>query len=132
MSSQSDAASDSKNSGAAPKEEPEVHEPESRTETLLEQQSAMMMLMMQQVKNLQARVEVAEETAAKAASQAGGTAQSGDAKLERLKRLPYVPHVAGNPFPARPATLDTHMPQIYDLYNDKTYEALSKRTNCSM
>jgi len=132
MSEQSDAASDSKNSGAAPKEVPEVREPDPGLKALLEQQSAMMTLMMQQMKDLQTRVEVAEDTAAKAVSQAGGSAQSGDAELERLKRLPYVPHVAGNPFPARPATLETDMPQMYDLYNDKTYDALSKRTNSSM
>ncbi|KAK3266657.1 hypothetical protein CYMTET_24735 [Cymbomonas tetramitiformis] len=77
-------------------------------------------------------VEVAEEAAAKAASQAGGSAQSGDAELEALKKLPYVPHVEGNPFPVRPATLETDMPQMYDLYNDNTYDALSKRTNSSM
>ena len=62
MSGQSDAASDSKISGAAPKEDPEVREPDPGLKTLLEQQSAMMTLMMQQVKDLQARVEVAEET----------------------------------------------------------------------
>ncbi|KAK3278143.1 hypothetical protein CYMTET_13901 [Cymbomonas tetramitiformis] len=90
MSEQRDAASNSKKAGQ--QEEPEVREPKSRTETLLEQQSAMMTLMMQQMKDLQTR----------------------------------------NPFPARPATLDTDMPQMYDLYNDKTYDALSKRTNSSM
>ncbi|KAK3284622.1 hypothetical protein CYMTET_7725 [Cymbomonas tetramitiformis] len=92
----------------------------------------MMKLMMEQMKTLAARVEVAEEAAAKAASQAGGSAQSGDAELEELKKLPYVPHVEGNPFPTRPATRETDMPQMYDLYNDKTYDALSKRTNSSM
>ncbi|KAK3239085.1 hypothetical protein CYMTET_50960 [Cymbomonas tetramitiformis] len=101
-------------------------------EVLLEQQGAMMKLMMEQMKTLAARVEVAEEAAAKVVSQAGGSAQSGDAELEALKKLPYVPHVEGNPFPARPATLETDMPQMYDLYNDKTYDALSKRTNSSM
>ncbi|KAK3241449.1 hypothetical protein CYMTET_48800 [Cymbomonas tetramitiformis] len=79
-----------------------------------------------------ARVEVAEEAAAKAVSQAGGSAQSGDAELEALKKLPYVPHVEGNPFPARPATLETDVPQMHDLYNDKTYDTLSTRTNSSM
>ncbi|KAK3233721.1 hypothetical protein CYMTET_56004 [Cymbomonas tetramitiformis] len=104
----------------------------SGMEVLLEQQGEMMKLMMKQMETLAARVEVAEEAAAKAASQAGGSAQSGDAELEALKKLPYVPHVEGNPFPARPATLETDMPQMYDLYNDKTYDALSKRTNSSM
>ncbi|KAK3246580.1 hypothetical protein CYMTET_43889 [Cymbomonas tetramitiformis] len=104
----------------------------SGMEVLLEQQGEMMKLMMKQMETLAARVEVAEEAAAKAASQDGGSAQSGDAELEVLKKLPYVPHVEGNPFPARPATLETDMPQMYDLYNDKTYDALSKRTNSSM
>ncbi|KAK3266035.1 hypothetical protein CYMTET_25314 [Cymbomonas tetramitiformis] len=104
----------------------------SGMEVLLEQQGEMMKLMMKQMETLAARVEVAEEAAAKAASQDGGSAQSGDAELEALKKLPYVPHVEGNPFPARPATLETDMPQMYDLYNDKTYDALSKRTNSSM
>ncbi|KAK3280628.1 hypothetical protein CYMTET_11540 [Cymbomonas tetramitiformis] len=104
----------------------------SGMEVLLEQQGEMMKLMMKQMETLTARVEVAEEVAAKAASQDGGSAQSGDAELEALKKLPYVPHVEGNPFPARPATLETDMPQMYDLYNDKTYDALSKRTKPSM
>ncbi|KAK3252908.1 hypothetical protein CYMTET_37814 [Cymbomonas tetramitiformis] len=104
----------------------------SGMEVLLEQQGEMMKLMMKQMETLAARVEVAEEAAAKAVSQAGGSAQSGDAELEALKKLPYVPHVEGNPFPARPATLETDMPQMYDLYNDKTYDALSKHTNSSM
>ncbi|KAK3252220.1 hypothetical protein CYMTET_38463 [Cymbomonas tetramitiformis] len=108
------------NSGAS-----EQPAPTSGMEVLLEQQGAMMKLMMEQMETLAARVEVAEETAAKAVSQAGGSAQSRDAELEALKKLPYVPHVEGNPFPARPATLETDMPQIYDLYNDKTYDALS-------
>ncbi|KAK3269832.1 hypothetical protein CYMTET_21730 [Cymbomonas tetramitiformis] len=104
----------------------------SGMEVLLEQQGEMVKLMMKQMETLAARVDVAEEAAAKAASQAGGSAQSGDAELETLKKLPYVPHVEGNPFPVRPATLETDMPQMYDLYNDKTYDALSKRTNSSM
>ncbi|KAK3249514.1 hypothetical protein CYMTET_41067 [Cymbomonas tetramitiformis] len=101
-------------------------------EALLAQQSSMMQLMMKQMETLAARVEVAEETAAKAVAHAGGSAQSGDAELEALKKLPYVPHVEGNPFPTRPATLESDMPQMYDLYNDKTFDALSKRTNSSM
>ncbi|KAK3256297.1 hypothetical protein CYMTET_34560 [Cymbomonas tetramitiformis] len=104
----------------------------SGMEVLLEQQGEMMKLMMKQMETLAARVEVAEEAVAKAASQACGSAQSGDAELEALKKLPYVPHVEGNPLPVRPATLETDMPQMYDLYNDKTYDALSKRTNLSM
>ncbi|KAK3264728.1 hypothetical protein CYMTET_26550 [Cymbomonas tetramitiformis] len=115
------------NSGAS-----EQPAPKTGMESLSEQQGAMMKLMMEHIKTLVARVEVAEEAAAKAASQAGGSAQSGDAELEQLKTLPCVPHVRGNPFPTRPSTLETDMPQMYNLYNDKTYDALSKRTNSSM
>ncbi|KAK3277751.1 hypothetical protein CYMTET_14258, partial [Cymbomonas tetramitiformis] len=102
MSDKSSAVTDSKKSASTAKEDPKVREPESGLKVLLEQQSAMMKLVMQQMTDLNARVEVAEATAAKAVSQ------------------------------ARPATLDTDMPQMYDLYNDKTYDTLSKRTNSSM
>ncbi|KAK3267985.1 hypothetical protein CYMTET_23486 [Cymbomonas tetramitiformis] len=127
MSQDGEQGASENNAGAA-------EQPAAKTgmEALLERQSTMMQLMMKQMETLAARVEVAEATAAKAVSQAGGSAQSGDAELEALKKLPYVPHVEGNPFPARPATLETDMPQMYDLYNDKTYDALSKRTNSSM
>ncbi|KAK3282207.1 hypothetical protein CYMTET_10045 [Cymbomonas tetramitiformis] len=128
MSDQEGEQSASENNSGAT-EQPAA---KSGMEVLLEQQGAMMQLMMKQMETLAARVKVAEETAAKAVSQAGGSAQSGDAELEALKKLPYVPHVEGNPFPARPATLETDMPQMYDLYIDKTYDALSKRTNSSM
>ncbi|KAK3233422.1 hypothetical protein CYMTET_56283 [Cymbomonas tetramitiformis] len=127
MSQDGEQSASENNSGAA--EQPEA---KSGMEVLLEQQGAMMKLMMKQMETHAARVEVAEEAAAKAISQAGGSAQSGDAELEALKKLPYVPHVEGNPFPVRPATLETDMPQMYDLYNDKTYDALSKCTNSSM
>ncbi|KAK3281633.1 hypothetical protein CYMTET_10584 [Cymbomonas tetramitiformis] len=73
------------NSGALEQPEPKIG-----MEALLEQQGAMMKLMMEQMKSLNARVEVAEEAAAKAASQAGGSALSGDAELEELKKLPYL------------------------------------------
>ncbi|KAK3243701.1 hypothetical protein CYMTET_46659 [Cymbomonas tetramitiformis] len=36
-------------------------------------------------------------------------------ELEALKKLPFVPHVAGNPFPTRPSTLETDMPQRYTM-----------------
>ncbi|KAK3287371.1 hypothetical protein CYMTET_5118 [Cymbomonas tetramitiformis] len=101
MSQDGEQSASENNSGAA--EQPAA---KSRMEVLLEQQGAMMKLMMEQMETLAARVEVAEI----AASQAGGSAQSGDAELEALKTLPYM----------------------YDLYNDKTYDALSKRTNSSM
>ncbi|KAK3238746.1 hypothetical protein CYMTET_51270 [Cymbomonas tetramitiformis] len=39
---------------------------------------------------------------------------------------------AGNLFHTRPANVETDMPQMYDLYNDKTYDTLSKHTNSAM
>ncbi|KAK3259929.1 hypothetical protein CYMTET_31091 [Cymbomonas tetramitiformis] len=105
MSQDGEQSASENNSGAA--EQPAA---KSGMEVLLEQQSAMMQLMMKQMETLAARVEVMEETAAKAVSQAGGSAQSGDAELEALKKLLYM----------------------YDLYNDKTHDALSKRTKSSM
>ncbi|KAK3236787.1 hypothetical protein CYMTET_53091 [Cymbomonas tetramitiformis] len=44
--------------------------------------------MMQQMKDLNTRVEAVKEVAAKAAAQSGGSAQSGDAELEALRQLP--------------------------------------------
>ncbi|KAK3282613.1 hypothetical protein CYMTET_9659 [Cymbomonas tetramitiformis] len=76
--------------------------------------------------------EGAEEAAAKATAQGGESAQSEDAGREALQQLPYVPHVSGNHFPMRPVTLKTDVPQMYDLYNGKKYDALSKHTNSSM
>ncbi|KAK3238215.1 hypothetical protein CYMTET_51759 [Cymbomonas tetramitiformis] len=96
------------------------------------QQTALINTMMIQMKDLNDRVAVSEAASEKAVAQMTATAQSGDAELEALRKLPYVPYVSGNPFPPRPSTLESDMPQMYDLYNDKTYDALSKRTNSSM
>eukprot|EP00854_Cymbomonas_tetramitiformis_P010368 gene10368-biopygen10604 len=79
-------------------------ESNSGTEALLAQQTALLNTMLQQMKDLNTRVEA----------------------------LPYGPHVAGNPFPTRPATLETDVPQMFNLNNDKTYGALSKLTHSSM
>ncbi|KAK3271043.1 hypothetical protein CYMTET_20585 [Cymbomonas tetramitiformis] len=83
-------------------------ESNSGTEALLAQQTALLNTMLQQMKDLNTRVEAA------------------------LRQLPYGPHVAGNPFPTRPATLETDVPQMFNLNNDKTYGALSKLTHSSM
>jgi len=106
--------------------------PSSGLEALVVQQTALINTMMIQMKDLNDRVAVSEAASEKAVAQMTATAQSGDAELEALRKLPYVPYVAGNPFPPRPSTLESDMPQMYDLYNDKTYDALSKRTNSSM
>ncbi|KAK3267353.1 hypothetical protein CYMTET_24082 [Cymbomonas tetramitiformis] len=57
---------------------------------------------------------------------------SAEKLLERRKKLDYVPAASVNPFPTRPATLATRMPQLYDLHGNKTYDALSKKSNSSM
>ncbi|KAK3246030.1 hypothetical protein CYMTET_44424 [Cymbomonas tetramitiformis] len=57
---------------------------------------------------------------------------TGDAELEKLKRLPYCPYAAGSPFPPRPDTLLDAMPKLFDLYGDKTHAALCKKSNSSM
>ncbi|KAK3287954.1 hypothetical protein CYMTET_4562 [Cymbomonas tetramitiformis] len=126
----SDDQGSSQGDGNAPRPEAAAQPPtvDPALMALFAQQTALIQTLTQRVEALNTRVE--EEVAAKATSAA--TAQSGDAELEALRLLPYVPHVAGNPFPARPATLETDMPQMYDLYNDKTYDALCKRTNSSM
>ncbi|KAK3248979.1 hypothetical protein CYMTET_41577 [Cymbomonas tetramitiformis] len=94
-------------------------------EALVLQQSATMNQMMLKMNDFSDRLAASEEASAKAGAQASVTAQSGDAELEALWKLPYLPHVAGNPSPPRPSTLESDMPQMYDLYNDKTYDALS-------
>eukprot|EP00854_Cymbomonas_tetramitiformis_P009803 gene9803-biopygen10007 len=90
----------------------ETREPKTGMEALLAQQAEMMTMMMQQMKDLNARVEVAEEAAAKAVSQAGETAQSGDAELEALKRLPYVYYWTRGILPA-PALSYMHDAIVY-------------------
>ncbi len=88
--------------------------------------------MMLQMKDLSDRVVVAEAASEKAAAQMAATTQSGDAELDALQKRPYVPPATGNPFPTRPSTLESDMPQMYDMYNDETYDALPKRTNSAM
>ncbi|KAK3287948.1 hypothetical protein CYMTET_4556 [Cymbomonas tetramitiformis] len=65
-------------------------------------------------------------------SDSDGAAKSAEQLLERRRKLAYVPEASGNPFPPRPATLTSRMPQLYDLHGSKTYDALSKKSNSSM
>ncbi|KAK3242345.1 hypothetical protein CYMTET_47964 [Cymbomonas tetramitiformis] len=88
-----EAASERPSSAAEERQEG-TREQKSGMDALLAQQTAMMQLMMQQMKGLNTRVEVTEEAAAKAVTQSGVTAQSRDTKLEASRKLPYVPHVA--------------------------------------
>eukprot|EP00854_Cymbomonas_tetramitiformis_P018128 gene18128-biopygen18705 len=83
----------------------------------------------------QAEINVALE--AKVAAKSGtsdfeGVTKTAEQLLERRRKLAYVPKVPVNPFPPWPATLTTRMPQLYDLQGNKTYDALSKKSNSSM
>ncbi|KAK3266504.1 hypothetical protein CYMTET_24879 [Cymbomonas tetramitiformis] len=98
----------------------------SGLEAYVAQQSALRNIIMLQMKDLSDHVVVAEAASVKAVAQMAATAESGDAELEALQKLPYVPHVSGNPFPTRASTLESDMPQMYELYNDKPYDSLSK------
>eukprot|EP00854_Cymbomonas_tetramitiformis_P022341 gene22341-biopygen23069 len=121
MADQASSHADTNRSGSPERERTEgTQAPKTGMEALLEQQSAIMALMMQQMKDLNAQVEVAEETAKKAVSQGSAHAETGDAESEAPKKPPYVLQVPGNLFPTRPATLETDVPQMHDLYNDKT------------
>eukprot|EP00854_Cymbomonas_tetramitiformis_P034111 gene34111-biopygen13323 len=86
---------------------------------------------------LHRQVEINTALEAKIASKTGSSdseavAKTAEQLLEKRKRLDYVPEAPVNPFPARPATLTTRMPQLYDLHGNKTYDALSKKSNSSM
>lgn len=107
--------------------------PAGGLENLLVQQTAMMQMMVQ-MKELNKRIEIAEEDAAEAMTHSSEAAQSvlGHGEQEALKKLPYLSHVTGNPFPATPDILETDMPQLYDLDNDKTHDNLLKHTYSSM
>ncbi|KAK3278968.1 hypothetical protein CYMTET_13127 [Cymbomonas tetramitiformis] len=65
----------------------------SGLEALVAQQTALMNTMMLQMKDLSDRVVVVEAASAKAVAQMAAIAQSGDAELEALRKLPYVPHL---------------------------------------
>ncbi|KAK3245695.1 hypothetical protein CYMTET_44755 [Cymbomonas tetramitiformis] len=81
----------------------------------------------------QINVELEAKVAAKSGtSDPESAATSAEKLLERRKKLDYVPAASVNPFPTRPATLATRMPQLYDLHGNKTYDALSKKSNSSM
>eukprot|EP00854_Cymbomonas_tetramitiformis_P034180 gene34180-biopygen18432 len=83
----------------------------------------------------QADIKVALD--AKVAAKSGtsdfeGIAKTAEQLLERRRKLAYVPEACVIPFPPQPATLPTRMPQLYDLHGNKTYDALSKKSNSSM
>ncbi|KAK3237125.1 hypothetical protein CYMTET_52791 [Cymbomonas tetramitiformis] len=56
----------------------------------------------------------------------------GDKELARRQTLPYCPYREDNPYPTRPATLESRMPQLYDLYSDKMLNSLNKKALSSL
>ncbi|KAK3250907.1 hypothetical protein CYMTET_39741 [Cymbomonas tetramitiformis] len=83
----------------------------------------------------QSEINVALE--AKIAAKSGtsdpdGAAKNAEQLLKRRRKLAYVPEASVNPFPPRPATLSSRMPQLYDLHGNKMYDALSKKSNSSI
>ncbi|KAK3283104.1 hypothetical protein CYMTET_9182 [Cymbomonas tetramitiformis] len=86
---------------------------------------------------LQRQAQINVELEAKVAAKPGTSdpdtvAKTGEQLLERRRKLAYVPAASINPFPPRPAMLTSRMPQLYDLHGNKTYDALSKKSNSSM
>ncbi|KAK3233094.1 hypothetical protein CYMTET_56579 [Cymbomonas tetramitiformis] len=86
---------------------------------------------------LQRQAQINVELEAKVAAKPGTSdpdtvAKTAGQLLERRRKLAYVPATSINPFPPRPATLTSRMPQLYDLHGSKTYDALSKKSNSSM
>ncbi|KAK3243855.1 hypothetical protein CYMTET_46509 [Cymbomonas tetramitiformis] len=78
-------------------------------------------------------VELEAKVAAKPGTSDPDTvAKTAEQLLERRRKLAFVPAASVNPFPPRPATLTSRMPQLYDLHGNKTYDALSKKSNSSM
>ncbi|KAK3266273.1 hypothetical protein CYMTET_25090 [Cymbomonas tetramitiformis] len=64
---------------------------------------------------------------------AGSSTQTkGDKELARRQKLHYCPYREDNPYPTRPAALETQMPQLYDLYGDKTFNSLNKKALSSL
>ncbi|KAK3276038.1 hypothetical protein CYMTET_15867 [Cymbomonas tetramitiformis] len=86
---------------------------------------------------LQRQAQINVELEAKVAAKPGTSdpdtvAKTAEQLLERRRKLAHVPEASINPFPPRPATLTSRMPQLYDLHGNKTYDALSKKSNSSM
>eukprot|EP00854_Cymbomonas_tetramitiformis_P000288 gene288-biopygen202 len=87
----------------------------------------------QTVINESLEAQIAAATAKLAASDTGGGAtKTAEQLLERRRKLAYVPEAKANPFPRRPASLTSRMPQLYDLHGNKTYDVLAKKSNSSM
>ncbi|KAK3270663.1 hypothetical protein CYMTET_20952 [Cymbomonas tetramitiformis] len=57
---------------------------------------------------------------------------TGDAEFKKLKKLPYCPYAAANPFPKRPDAMTNDMLKLSDLHGDKTQTMLCIKSNSSM
>ncbi|KAK3272259.1 hypothetical protein CYMTET_19437 [Cymbomonas tetramitiformis] len=89
------------------------------------QQQQQIALMMEQLTHLKA-------DKAKGDVAGSSTQTKGDKELARRQKLPYCPYREDNPYPTRPATLDTRMPQLFDLYGDKMFDSLNKKASSSL
>ncbi|KAK3282294.1 hypothetical protein CYMTET_9964 [Cymbomonas tetramitiformis] len=90
----------------------------------LAQRSAVMTAM-EQLQHLNAK-EVKGDVAGSSAT------TTGDKELTRWQKLPYCPYSASNFYPTRPSTLESRMPQFYDLYGDKTFDSLNRKSSSSL
>ncbi|KAK3284664.1 hypothetical protein CYMTET_7696 [Cymbomonas tetramitiformis] len=91
----------------------------------LAQQSAVTAAMMEQLTHLNADKAKGDG--------AGSSAQAkGDKELVRRQTLPYCPYREDNPYPTCPATLETRMPQLFDLYGARTFASLNKKASSSL
>ncbi|KAK3261593.1 hypothetical protein CYMTET_29502 [Cymbomonas tetramitiformis] len=89
-------------------------------------------LLRQSVINEQLEAQITAAAAKTGTPDPNSASGSAEQLLERCKRLAYVPEAEVNPFPRRPKTLTSRMPQLYDLHGNKTYDALAKKSNSSM
>ncbi|KAK3263345.1 hypothetical protein CYMTET_27842 [Cymbomonas tetramitiformis] len=70
-----------------------------------------------------------EAQIAAAAAKSGTTdpdsvAKTAEQVLDRRRKLAYVPEADVNPFPRRPKTLTSRMPQLHDLHGNKTADGV--------
>ncbi|KAK3248585.1 hypothetical protein CYMTET_41953 [Cymbomonas tetramitiformis] len=81
-------------------------------------------------------VEVAASMISKVADPDAGVSAKkkagANAEIERRMLSSYVLFDNKNPFPPRPANLDSKLLRMYPLYVDKTYDSLTKKSASSM
>ncbi|KAK3272952.1 hypothetical protein CYMTET_18780 [Cymbomonas tetramitiformis] len=94
--------------------EQEAHEEAMKTQAAARmQQDLQTQLLAEQIVAL--RADVAKALAEKEEA-TSSTTSTGDAELEKLKKLPYCPYAEVNPFLTRPDTLTDGMPKLLDLH----------------